>query len=95
MSAYVIVEVDVHDPVTYEGYKLQTPESITKYGGRFVVRGGHAETLEGDWAPKRIVVVEFESLEQAKRWWSSPEYAPVKALRHRTASSRMIVVEGV
>lgn len=94
MSAYVIVEVAVHDAEAYEDYKRQTPESVTKYGGRFVVRGGHAETLEGDWVPKRIVVVEFESMEQAKRWWSSPEYTPVKALRHRTASSRMIVVEG-
>lgn len=95
MSAYVIVEVAVNDPVAYEDYKLQTPESTTKYGGRFVVRGGYAETLEGDWVPKRIVVVEFESMEQARKWWASPEYAPVKALRHRTASSRMIVVEGV
>jgi uncharacterized protein (DUF1330 family) len=94
MSAYVIVEVDVHDPVAYENYKRQTPESITKYGGRFVIRGGKAETLEGDWVPKRIVVVEFESMEQAKRWWNSPEYAPVRALRWQTAESRMIVVEG-
>lgn len=95
MAAYVIVEVAVNDPLTYEDYKRQTPESVIKYGGRFVVRGGRAETLEGDWVPKRIVVVEFESLEQAKKWWASPEYAPVKAIRQRTADTRMIVVEGV
>lgn len=95
MSAYVIVEVAVNDPVTYEDYKRQTPASVVKYGGRFLVRGGRAETLEGDWVPKRIVVVEFESMEQAKKWWASPEYAPVKAIRQRTAETRMIVVDGV
>src|SRR5262245_21560951 len=95
MSAYVIVEVDVKDPVAYEGYKRQTPASVAKYGGRFIIRGGKGETLEGGWVPKRIVVVEFESMEQAKTWWDSPEYAPVRAIRWQTAESRMIVVEGV
>lgn len=95
MSAYIIVDVVVNDPVEYETYKRQTPLSVAKYGGRFVVRGGHAECLEGDWQAKRIVVVEFPSVQQAKKWWASDEYAPVRAIRLRTASSRMIVVEGV
>ncbi len=94
MPAYVIVDVDVHDAKSYEDYKRQTPATLEKYDGRFVVRGGRCESLEGDWAPGRIVVLEFQSVEQARKWWSSPEYAPAKALRHRTASTRMIVVAG-
>lgn len=94
MPAYVIVEVDVHDPVQYEDYKSQTPATLAKYGGRFIVRGGRAETLEGDRQPGRLVVLQFDSAEQAHKWWSSPEYAPAKALRQRIAATRMIVVEG-
>jgi uncharacterized protein (DUF1330 family) len=95
VSAYIIADVLVKDPVEYENYKRQTPSSIARYGGRFVVRGGRAESLEGDWQPNRIVVLEFPSLDQAKKWWACEEYAPVKAIRLRTASSRLIVVEGV
>ena len=95
MSAYIIVDVEVTDPVGYEEYKRLTPISLAQYGGRFIVRGGRAENLEGDWNPTRIVVAEFDSVEQAKKWWSSPEYAPVKALRQRYGRTRMIVVEGV
>jgi uncharacterized protein (DUF1330 family) len=95
MAAYIIVDVAIDDPVLYAEYRKLTPASITAYGGRFVVRGGRTETLEGDWSPGRVVVLEFESLERAKAWWSSPEYAPAKALRHKSARTRMIVVEGV
>jgi uncharacterized protein (DUF1330 family) len=94
MAAYIIVEVDVHDPEEYEGYKKLTPASIAAYDGKFIVRGGKTETLEGNWDAKRIVILEFPSVERAKEWWSSEEYAPAKALRTRTATSRMIVVEG-
>jgi uncharacterized protein (DUF1330 family) len=95
MAAYIVVQVDVKDPVRYERYKSLVPPSLAKFGGRFVVRGGKTETLEGDWAPKRFVVVEFPSVEQAKAWWSSLEYAEAKALRQATASTQMIVAEGV
>lgn len=96
MPAYVIADVDdISDPVAYEDYKRQVPASVSKYGGRFVARGGRAENLEGDWEPNRIVIVEFPSVEQAKQWWSSPEYTPVKSIRQRSARSRLIVVEGV
>jgi uncharacterized protein (DUF1330 family) len=95
VSAYIIADVLVKDPVEYENYKRQTPPSIAQFGGRFVVRGGHAEVLEGDWQPNRVVVLEFPSLAQAKKWWASEEYAPVKAIRLRAASCRLIVVEGV
>jgi uncharacterized protein (DUF1330 family) len=95
MSAYVIVDVKVNDPETYAAYRQLTPAAIAAYGGRFVVRGGAAETLEGGWAPERIVVLEFESAARAKAWWASPEYGPAKALRQKSATTRMILVEGV
>ncbi|MCE3225721.1 MAG: hypothetical protein K0S32_272 [Bacteroidetes bacterium] len=94
MPAYVIVEIDIHEPAQYEEYKRLTPASIAAYNGRFVIRGGKTETLEGDWKPKRVVVLEFADLETAKKWWDSPEYAPAKALRQRIATTDMIVVEG-
>jgi uncharacterized protein (DUF1330 family) len=95
MAAYVIVDVDIADPVVYGEYRQLTPAAIAAYGGRFVVRGGQTETLEGDWTPGRVVVLEFESVARAREWWSSPEYAPAKALRQRSATTRMILVEGV
>jgi uncharacterized protein (DUF1330 family) len=95
MSAYVVVQVDVKDPVRYEDYKGLVPASLAKYGGRFVVRGGRTETLEGTWTPKRFVMVEFPDVERAKAWWASAEYAEAKALRQATAHTEMIVVEGV
>ena len=94
MSAYVIVDIEVIDPGRYEEYKKLAAPTVTAYGGRYVVRGGATETLEGDWVPKRFVVLEFETVEQAKAWWSSPEYAPAKALRQQTANTQMIVAEG-
>jgi uncharacterized protein (DUF1330 family) len=95
MSAYVVVEVEVLDPDRYETYKQLAPPSIAQYGGRYIARGGEVGTLEGDWSPKRLVILEFPSVEQAKAWWSSAEYAEAKALRQATARSRMIVVAGL
>jgi uncharacterized protein (DUF1330 family) len=95
MAAYVIVQVEVNDPVRYDDYKKMVPPSIAKFGGRFLVRGGKTHTLEGNWAPQRFVMVEFPSVEQAKAWWASPDYAEAKALRQATAESMMIVAEGI
>ena len=95
MPAYIVVEVEVHDQERYEKYKSMVPPSLAGYGGRFLVRGGKVETREGDWSPQRFVMVEFPSLERAKAWWSSTEYAEAKALRQATATTQMIVVEGV
>ena len=95
MPAYIIVEVAVHNESEYEEYKKLTPSSLAVYNGKFIVRGGEAETLEGDWQPKRIVVLEFPTKEQAKQWWRSEDYAPAKAIRQRTATTRMILVQGV
>lgn len=94
MSAYIIVDIVVHDPERYEEYKCLAAPTVGRYEGRYVVRGGHAEPLEGAWSPNRVVVLEFPSLVRAKEWWNSPEYAPAKSLRQEIASSEMIVVEG-
>jgi len=94
MPAYIIVEVTVHNPTEYEDYKKLTPGSLKNYQGKFIVRGGKTETLEGEWNPQRIVVLEFPTAELANSWWASEEYAPAKALRQRTAHTRMILVPG-
>ena len=95
MSAYIIVEVEIHDKEEYKEYMKLTPTSIAAFDGKFIVRGGKTESLEGDWNPGRIVVVEFPSVERAKEWWHSELYAPAKKIRHATAHSKMILVEGV
>jgi uncharacterized protein (DUF1330 family) len=95
MPAYVIVEIDIVDAVGYEEYKKLANETVEKYGGKYIVRGGKAETLEGDWEPKRIVVLEFESTQRAKEWLNSEEYRKPRKMRHRTARTKMIAVEGI
>ncbi len=95
MPAFVIVEIAVRDPETYENYKSLAPASIEMYGGRFLARGGASECLEGDRVPERLVILEFPSLERARQWWASPEYADAKAIRMRAAQTRMIATEGL
>ena len=95
MPAYVVTEIEVIDPERYEAYKQMVAPSIAAYGGKFLVRGGATETLEGTWSPKRFVIVEFSSTAQAKAWWGSPQYAEAKALRQATARTEMVVAEGV
>jgi uncharacterized protein (DUF1330 family) len=95
MPAYVIVETDVHDAEQYERYKAASPGAIAAGGGRFVVRGGELAVLEGDWQPKRLVVLEFEDLDAAKRWYESPEYQDAKQLREGAATLRVVAVEGL
>jgi uncharacterized protein (DUF1330 family) len=94
MSAYVIVEVTIHDPVDYEAYKKLTPAAVAAYEGRFLVRGGETIMLEGDWNPERMVVLEFPSVEKAKEWWHSDLYSAAKKIRQRSATTRMLIVEG-
>lgn len=94
MAGYIIADVQITDPEAYERYKAAVPATLAAYGGKFIVRGGHAETLEGNWEPNRIVVLEFESVEKAKAWWSSQEYAAPKQLRQSASLGKMILVEG-
>lgn len=95
MASYIIVDMDVTDPVGILEYRKLAEASVIRYGGRFIVRGGHAEALEGGWTPKRMVVLEFPSTEQAKAWWSSGEYAAARVIRDQCAKTRMILAEGL
>jgi uncharacterized protein (DUF1330 family) len=94
MAAYVIAEIDIADPEGYKAYTSIVPATIALYGGRFLVRGGAAEVLEGDWPPLRRVLLEFPSAEAARAWWDSPEYAKPKALRRAASRGRLILLEG-
>lgn len=94
MAAYIVVEVDVKDPERYADYRAMVPASLEVYGGKFLVRGGAVERLEGDWEPSRFVIIEFDSVDQAKRWWDSDEYRQARNLRQATSDTKMIVVEG-
>lgn len=95
MPAYVIVETDIHDPEQYERYKQASPGAVAAGGGRFIVRGGELAVLEGDWQPTRLVVLEFEDLDAAKRFYDSPAYQEAKALREGAANMKMVAVQGV
>jgi uncharacterized protein (DUF1330 family) len=94
VSAYIIVETDIHDPEQYELYKRASPSAVAAGGGRFIVRGGELAVLEGDWQPKRLVLLEFPDLDAAKRFYESPEYQAAKRLREGAASLKMVAVEG-
>ena len=95
MVAYVIAEADITDPEKYEGYKKLTPGAIAAHGGRFIVRGGRTETLEGSWRPKRVVVIEFPSFEKAKAFYDSKEYLAARKAREGAATLDLILVDGV
>lgn len=95
MPAYVIIETDISDPEQYERYKAASPGAVAAGGGRFVVRGGELAVLEGDWEPKRMVVLEFPDLETAKRWYESEEYGEARKLREGAATLNMVAVEGL
>jgi uncharacterized protein (DUF1330 family) len=95
MPAYVIVETDVTDPDRYDQYKAATPAAIAAGGGRFLVRGGELTVLEGDWQPSRLVVLEFEDLAAAERWYESEAYQAAKKLREGAARMRMVAVAGL
>ena len=95
MPAYIIVDSDVTDPERYEHYKAATPAAVAAGGGRFLARGGEVVVLEGDWQPSRVVVLEFEDLAAAKRWYESQAYQEAKKLREGAASFQMVAVQGV
>jgi len=94
MAAYIIVEIEVTDPVRYEEYKKQAAATVHKYGGKYIVRGGKTEVLEGNWKPKRIVILEFPTMDRAKEWLNCEEYREPRKLRHASSKTNMLVIEG-
>ena len=95
MPAYVIADVAVTDPALMDEYRKLVPATIAAYGGRFVVRGGAHQKVEGDWSPSRLVLIEFPSMEQARRWYDSEEYRAPKAMRIKAGRTNLVFVEGV
>ena len=95
MAAYLILDLHVKDPEEYAAYRERAPATLEAYGGRYLVRGGPHEVVEGDWNPERVVVVEFPSAERAREWYASPEYQEIVDMRKRAAPSQCVLVEGV
>jgi len=94
LPGYVIAEVDVTDPATFKQYSDKAPGTIAASNGHYIIRGGKTLSLEGD-APKRFVVIAFESMEKAKAWEDSPAYEAIKPIRHSSAKSRVFIAEGL
>jgi uncharacterized protein (DUF1330 family) len=95
VPAYVVVQIEVKDAAAYEDYRRLATPTVSAYSGRYIVRGGPSQVLEGSWQPRRLVVLEFPTAERARAWWDSPEYAPAKAIRQRCAETEMLLIEGV
>jgi uncharacterized protein (DUF1330 family) len=95
VPAYLILDIHVEDPDEYAKYRERSPATLAAYGGRYLVRGGAMEVVEGDWSPERVVVLEFPSVQRAKEWYESPEYQEIAPMRRRAAPSRVILVEGL
>ena len=95
MPAYVVAEVNITNPEGYKEYTAVVPATIAKYGGRFLVRGGNAHALEGDWPEVRRVIIEFPSVDRARQWWDSTEYAEPKKMRRANSKGRLLLIEGV
>ncbi len=95
MPAYVIADIEVHDPAAYEAYRQRVPATVAAHGGRYVARGGATRSLEGTWSPRRLVILEFPSLERFQAWWDSPEYQPLKAIRQGCSTGSLVVTEGL
>lgn len=95
MAAYVIVEIEIHNQELYNSYTQLTPETIAKYDGKFVVRGGETTVLEGDWYPKRVVLLKFPNVARAEEWWNSKSYTKAREIRQKAARTNMIIVDGI
>lgn len=95
MAGYLIVDIEVTDPAAFEEYRKLVPATIAQYGGKYLVRGGAVQTVEGNWQPKRVVILEFPSVERAKQWYNSQEYAPLRAMRMKASKGSVLIVEGL
>ncbi|MGH8314829.1 MAG: DUF1330 domain-containing protein [Steroidobacterales bacterium] len=94
MPAYMIVDIQVTDPAVFDEYKRRVPASIATHGGRYLTRGAPTEVLEGNWRPRRTIILEFPSMVNLKEWWSSPEYQELGDIRKRSADSNIVIVDG-
>ena len=94
MPGYLIADIEITDPEKYEEYRKVATPTVDAFGGKYLARGGTSEALEGDWTPNRLIVIEFESIDKAKEWWSSETYRIPKQMRQASANTRMMVVEG-
>jgi uncharacterized protein (DUF1330 family) len=94
MSAYVVGDITVTDPERYADYSAHTEATLEPFGGRFVVRGGASEVVEGEWAPGRLVVIEFPSMEAARAWYASDAYRAILPIRQEASIGGLVLVEG-
>ena len=92
MAAYFLVNVDVTNPEGYEEYRRMAGVTIGQYGGKFLVRGGAAEALEGTTVPKRVVLLQFDTVEQARAWYNSPEYTEAIKVRQANSMTEMFIM---
>lgn len=95
MPVYVIADIEVLDATLFEEYRQKVPATIAAHGGRYLARGGATQVLEGDWTPRRCVMLEFPDMAHFQAWWDSPEYAPLRELRQRATNSRLVVAQGL
>ena len=95
MAAYVLVNIEITDPAGFDAYRKAVSATIAAHGGRYLTRGGPTEVLEGDWIPRRVVILEFPDLARLKAWYTSPEYRPLLELRKRTTKGDLVVIDGV
>ncbi len=94
MTAYIVGDIEINDPEAYEEYRAKVPAVIAAHGGRYLVRGGAVEALEGDWMPKRTVILEFPDMESLKAFWNAPDYLPLRAIRQKASSGRLVAIQG-
>ncbi len=94
MSAFVILDLSIHDPEEFVKYQKLAPPTVSAYNGKFIVRGGHLTPLEGEWKPERLVIIEFETVEKAKEWYNSEAYKNASIHRNNAATSKILIVEG-
>jgi uncharacterized protein (DUF1330 family) len=94
MTAYIVGDIEIHDPQAYEEYRARVPAVIAAHGGRYLVRGGAVETLEGDWALKRTVILEFPDMEALMAFWNAPDYQPLRAIRQKASTGRLVAIQG-
>jgi len=95
MPAYLFGEIEIADPAAYEAYRRDVPALIAAHGGRYLARGGAAELVEGDTAPKRLILLEFPTMERLRAFYEAPEYQAMKALRQGASTGRLVALEGV